>query len=92
MFDAGNLLELIARDRAKRADRDRLVGEVLEFMQAPVEPDIGCDDFRPFIVALLARLRRDRLDQTLAGKLNAAGVNPARPKSVAPAASVSATL
>ena len=35
MLDAGDLLELIVRGRAERADRDRLVGDVLEFVQAP---------------------------------------------------------
>src|SRR6478735_4115304 len=69
MFDAGDLFQLIARDRAKRADRDCLVGDVIEFMQALIEPHIGCDDFRPFIVALLARLSRNRLYETLAGSI-----------------------
>ena len=46
-----------------------LVYEILEFMQAFVEAEIGDDDFSAFIATLLARLPRDGLDQTFAGKI-----------------------
>ena len=92
MLDARNLRELVVRTRPKCIDGDRLAGEVIEFMQAAYEAGGGSNDLRTLKITLLARLGGDRLEQSLAGEIERRRRKMARPKSVTPAASVSATV
>jgi len=79
---------LITRYRPQRVDRHRLAGEILEFLQALAESDVGNDELGALVVARAAIA----LIVPLPAKSKATGVNPVSARSVAPDASASATM
>ena len=65
VLDARDLHQLVVRCRSKYIDGDRLVRQIVELAQAFLKSNARGDDLIAFVVAFLARLRRDRPDQAL---------------------------